>query len=130
MVQVVVHLLHQRVQLREYPTVQLGFGTPVSGDLIGFKFINVRIVGKEGVHIPQSKEHPTERFINQFVGETSGFAGMGRGEQIPPQRVGAVGVKNRDRVNDVSQTFAHLSAAAVENESKANDVPVSNVVFQ
>ena len=129
-VQMAVHDLYQLVEFGQDPAIQLRFGAPAGGDLGRLEFVNVGVVGKEGIDIPEGEQHLPEGLLHQAVGEAAGFAGGRGGEQAPAQGVGAVGVQQGHRLHDVAQPFAHLAPAPVQNQAQADDIAISDIIVE
>jgi hypothetical protein len=56
--------------------------------------VEVGVQDEEGVRVPERHEDVAQRLLDQRLREALGGLGRARGEQVPAQRVGALGVEH------------------------------------
>ena len=123
-----IYLLHQRVQYRQNPAVNLRtFVHRHVGFSIG-KSVHIGIESEEGVGVVQRSEELAAHLLHTVHVKLQVVPRRRVGNHIPAQGVRAILLDGREGVYRIAQALRHLVSVLVEHQSVGDDRLVADTV--
>ena len=107
-VQMIVHFLYGRVQLRQQPLIHNGKLLIIETVFGGVKVINIGIEHEKGIGIPKRTQELALSLLHRLAVETVGQPGCGIDIEIPADRIRAVGFQRFKGIHRIALALAHL----------------------
>ena len=112
------------------PAVERGLGVRAARRSSGAPSSRVRVEDEERVGVPERQQELADRLADGVGAEAVAGPRLLGGEVVPAEGVGAVGVDDLVRVDEVAEPLAHLPALGVEDQPEADAVQVVGLVEQ
>ncbi len=103
-----------RRQARQRPAVQVGQSLGRGVDVV-----DVRVQDVEAVGVPEREHELAHRLADRLQREAVAVPRLLRGEVVPAERIGAVGVEHLPGRDHVALGLAHLLALGIEDQAEA-----------
>ena len=94
-------------------------------EVAGPQVLGVRVEDEERVRVPERQHELAHRLADRVGREPVAGPGLLRAQVVPAEGVGAVGVEDRPRVDDVAAALRHLLAVGVGDQPEADAVLVA-----
>ena len=111
--QVVVHVPDGAVQTAQDPLVHQGQTDLVHGVILGVEVVDIGVQHEERVGVLQGGHELALAFVDGLVAEAAGQPGSAGRVEIPADRVRALLIQHRPRIDHVAQMLGHLAALRV-----------------
>ena len=116
------HVLHQSIEQRDDPAVDLG--TLLNGDLLlrAGETIDIGIEREEAISIVERTEELTTYLIDALNIEFQVIPRLRVRDHIPTNCISTILIHNLERIDGVTQTLRHLVTVLIEHQTVRNDI--------
>ena len=86
--------------------------------------VEVGIGGEERMHVPEGEQRLPGGLTDAVLEHPPWSPGLARGEEVPPERIGAERVEDVERGDDVAARLGHLLTVLVDDQGETDDVAI------